>query len=425
MPMSEKQIQSFKEANKRFNIWVGAVRSGKTYSSILKLIDLIKNGPKGDIMIIGVNRESIQRNIRGQLYNFLGFPPPSSKTNETKLYDRRVYFVGAHDEGSVRRIQGSTLATAYIDECTCIPEPFFKMLETRLSIKGAQLLATCNPEGLNHWLKKNYLDRKEELDLASWHFTLDDNPSLDETYKKEIKKTLTGAFYRRFILGEWALASGLIYDSFDELNVYENNNSNPNYYIMGIDYGTSNATAAVMLAVTPHQWPQIRVEKEYYYDSIKTGRQKTDDELAHDIKDFIGYRNLRAIYVDPAAASFKLELRRMNLPVLDAKNDIIPGIRVTNKFIANKNIVFHKSCINLIDCIQTYVWDQKASDRGEDKPLKVRDHIMDSLRYACYSGFPSGEFNNPDENLTIEQIRKQVYGESENLLGFGSSGGYY
>jgi len=424
MPLSPKQIQSFNESNKRLNIWIGAVRSGKTYSSILRLIEFLKNGPAGDIMIVGVNRESIQRNILGELYGFLGFPPPSSKTNEAKLYSRRIYFVGAHDEGSVRRIQGSTIACAYIDECTCIPEPFFKMLETRLSIKGAQLLATANPEGLRHWLKVGYIDRKEELDLASWHFTLDDNPALEEDYKNAIKKSLTGAFYRRYVLGEWALASGLIYDSYDEMNIYDNSPVNTTYYIMGVDYGTSNATAAVLCAVTPNQWPQLRIEKEYYYDCEKTGRQKTDDELAQDIKEFIGYRNIRSIYVDPAAASFKLELRRMNLPVLDAKNDVIPGIRVTSKFIANKSLVFHRSCINLIDCIQTYVWDKKASDRGEDRPLKIRDHIMDSLRYCVFSAFPTAEFNNPDEQLTIEQIKANIYGKSNELSGFGDSGGY-
>ena len=94
MPLSPKQLQSFNQANKRICIWVGAVRSGKTFSSILKLVDLIKNGPPGDCMIIGVNRESIQRNILGLLYKFLGFPTPSAKSNEVNLYGRRVYFVG-------------------------------------------------------------------------------------------------------------------------------------------------------------------------------------------------------------------------------------------------------------------------------------------------------------------------------------------
>lgn len=426
MPLSEKQELSYKQANKRFNIWVGAVRSGKTYSSILKLIDVMQNGPPGDGMIIGVNRESIQRNVLGQLYrNFLGFPEPSTKTNETKLYGRRIYFVGAHDESAVRRIQGSTLAFAYVDEATCIPSPFWRMLLSRLSIKGSQLLATCNPEGPAHWLKKEYIDRSHELDMVYWNFNLDDNPSLDEKFKEDLKKEYTGMWYKRYILGEWAVAHGLVYDSFDFDNIYENSSLNPNYYIVGCDYGTTNATAAVLLAVNPTQWPQLRVEQEYYYDSAKRGRSKTDAELASDIKDFIGHSNVRAVYVDPAAASFKLELRNQGIPVVDANNDVLLGIKITSKFISQKNLVIQKGCKTLLEHVQSYAWDPKAADRGEDKPLKVNDHILDALRYACASAFPSGEFYHPDENLNIDQLKRKIYGDDD-PFGFVQvpSGGY-
>ena len=426
MPLSQKQIQSFNESTKRLNIWIGAVRSGKTYSSILKLVDLLKNGPPGACMIIGVNRDTIQRNVLLELYKFLGFSPPGTKTTETKLYGRNVYFVGAHDEGSVRRIQGSTLAFAYLDEITCIPQPFFTMLLSRLSVKGAQLIATGNPENPSHWVKKTLIDRKDELDLASWHFILDDNPSLDPVYIENLKKEYTGAWYQRLILGLWVANSGLIYDHFDETNIYDQPKINPSYYIVGVDYGTSDATAAVLIAVTPHQWPQLCVEAEYYYDSKKAGRQKTDDELAQDIKEFIGYRNIRAIYVDPAAASLKLELSRMNMPVLNAKNDVIPGIRTVSKFIAGKNLCVHRSCVQGIEEIQSYLWDPKATDRGEDKPLHAHSHWNDACRYAIYSCFTTGEFSHPDENLTIDQIRRNVYGEDDNLMGFqGGTGGYY
>jgi PBSX family phage terminase large subunit len=424
MPLSPKQILSFNEANKRFNIWVGAVRSGKTYSSILKLLDVIKNGPPGNGMIIGVNRDTVQRNVLLELYKFLGFPPPSTKTTETKLYGRNIYFVGAHDESAVRRIQGSTLAFAYVDEATCIPAPFWRMLLSRLSIKGSQLLATCNPEGPAHWLKKEYLDRSHELDLTHWHFTLDDNPSLDPKYKEDLKKEYTGMWYNRYILGLWAVAHGLVYDSFDEVNIFENPHPAPNYYIVGVDYGTTNATAAVLCAITPKMWPQIRIEDEYYYDSAKKGRSKTDDELVDDLKSFMGYRNISAIYVDPAAASLKIAMRQANLPVLDANNDVLHGIKITSKFIANKNIVIHRKCNTLLEHIQSYAWDPKAADRGEDKPLKVNDHILDALRYAIVTAFPHGEFSHPDENLTIEQLKRKVYGGDDRLDGFGAVGGY-
>ena len=374
-------------------------------------------------MIIGVSRATIQRNVLLELYKFLGFAPPSTKTMESKLYGRNIYFVGAHDESAVRTIQGSTLACAYVDEATCLPAPFWRMLLSRLRVPGAKLYATCNPEGPAHWLKKDFIDRAKDLDLKFWNFTLDDNPSLDEQYKIRIKASYTGMWHSRYILGLWCASHGLIYDSFDQDNIYENTNSNPNYYICGIDYGTVNATAAVICSISPNIWPQIRVEKEYYYDSAKRGRSKNDAELADDIVAFIGYKEMRAVYVDPSAASFKLELRRRNLPVLDANNDVLSGIRNVSKWIGGKNIVIQKGCTTLLEHIQSYSWDPKSSDRGEDKPLKENDHIVDSLRYCLHSAFPTGEFSSPDENITIEQIRRQVYGEQFNPIS-GGFGGY-
>ena len=422
--MSDKQILSIYEANKRFNIWCGAVRSGKTFASIEKFLKALKHGIPGDVMIIGVNRMTIQRNVLELLYKKLGFPPPASKSSEAKLYGRNVYFVGANDESAVRAIQGATLAYAYVDEATCIPQPFWKMLQSRASYEKSQIFATCNPEGPTHWLKKDFIDRSHELDLIYWTFVMDDNPSLTESFKNNLKKEYTGMWYKRYILGEWAVAHGLIYDAYDHNNLYERPSTNAQYYIAGCDYGTSNATAAVLCAITPNAWPQIRVEEEYYYDSAKKGRSKTDAELADDLKEFVKHKNLQAFYIDPSAASLKLELRNRNLPVLDAKNDVLPGIKITAKFIAGKNVVIHKSCSNLIDCIQSYCWDPKAADKGEDKPLKEREHILDALRYAVYSAFPAGEINHPDQNLTIEQIRKQIYGDG----GYGfmnpQDGGY-
>jgi PBSX family phage terminase large subunit len=378
-------------------------------------------------MIIGVNRGTIHRNVLSHMFKTIGFPCPSPMSNKTTLYGRDIYFVGAPDVSAVTTIQGSTLAYAYVDEATCIPEPFWKMLETRLSVPGAQLFATCNPEGPAHWLKKEYLDRPQDHDIIHWQFNLDDNPVLDEAYKKAIKSSFHGMWYERYILGNWALATGAIYDTYDKNNEYDQPYATPNYYIVGVDYGTTNATAAVLCGITPNKWPQVHIEKEYYYDSVKVGRAKTDAELVRDIKDFIGYKNISIIYLDPAAASLKIALRQAELPVIDANNDVLPGIKTVGKFIAGKNIVIHKSCNVLREHIQSYAWDPKAADRGEDKPIKKNDHILDALRYAVYTAFPQGEFNNPDENLTIDQLRRKVYNEND---GYGYmnpqiGGGYF
>jgi PBSX family phage terminase large subunit len=416
LPISPKQRKSYLEATARINIWCGAVRSGKTFSSILRFIKILKEtrNSDGDVMIIGVSRTSIQQNVLGDLYKLLGLPCPSSKRLEDRIYGKNIYFVGAHNESAVRRIQGSTLSLAYVDEATCLPQPFWQMLLSRLSVENAQLLATCNPSAPKHWLKKEYIDRADDLDLKHWKFELDDNPILSDKYKESLKKEYSsGHWYKRFILGDWCIAHGLIYDTFDTDNIYSaESTEKPEGHIIGVDYGTSNATAAVMCALSPNRWPQVRVCDEYYYDSKKQGRSKTDANLADDLYEFSkNCTNLDAIYVDPSAASLKLELRNKGLPVLDAKNDVINGIRTCSKLINQKSIVIHSKCKNLTEAMHSYSWDEKAALQGEDRPLKEEDHIVDSFRYAIYSRFPTADVSNSN-SVSIDAIRREVYGDA-------------
>jgi PBSX family phage terminase large subunit len=389
---------------------MGAVRSGKTFSSVLKLIHLIQTGPPGDAMIVGVSRGTIQRNVINEMYRLWGWPAPSEGKNTIKVYGRNIYLIGAKDERATAVIYGATLAIAYVDELPKIPKPVFTTLMTRLSIKGAQIICTGNPEGPNHWVKKEYLDNPL-LDLKHFKFFLDDNPSLDSKYKENLCKENTGVWYKRLILGEWASAEGMIYDSFNDDNLYEGQHLQPSYYIAGIDYGTSNATACVICAIYPYQFPKIRVVKEYYYDSREKGRCKTDSELAIDIyEELKNYSNLMRVYVDPSALSFRTELSRKNLPIYEANNDVLTGIKTLSGMFFNNQICINRTCKNLIDSIYSYTWDAKASERGEDAPRKEQDHGVDSLRYCLFSHFPEGEIVNERETWTVDKWKREING---------------
>jgi len=417
---SHKQDKSFAEATRRYNVWVGAVSSGKTHISIERLIYDLRHAPAGDAMIIAVNRTSLQRNILSHMYKQLGYPLPTPTTSMTMLYGRKVWFVGAPDVGSVATIQGSTLALAYVDEATNIPEPFWRMLESRLRVPGAKLLATCNPEGPGHWLKKDFIDN-EKLDLISWDFTLDDNPALDEKYKEQLKASYYGMWYNRYILGQWALAHGAIYDCYDRDNEYSKPIAhNPDYYIVGVDYGTTNATAAVLCAISHNRWPQIAVVDEYYYDCTRSGRSKSDAELVADIANFCGTYHVTSIYVDPAAASLRVAMQQRDLPVLQADNDVLTGIKIVSKFLSAKQLVISSSCKNLKEQLQSYAWDPSAAQHGIDKPIKKNDHAVDALRYAIYTAFPRGEMQ---VQKSYADIRKDVYGDDYPL--FIPTGGFF
>jgi PBSX family phage terminase large subunit len=424
--LSPKQKKAFKEATSRLNIWCGAVRSGKTYSSIIKFIDLLLHGPKGDTIVIGVTRDSIQRNVLTDLCNLIGARVPASKSSEMVYLGRKVYFVGASDERAVRRIQGSTLALAYVDECAEIPEPFWNMLLSRLSIPGAQLLGTCNPSYPNHWLKKKYLDLQGELNLSSWQFTLEDNPILTDEYKRDLKKEYTGMWYKRYILGEWAVAHGLVYDQFDNDNIYTEEIQNPTFSVVGIDYGSANPTAAVLLCCNPRKWPQLWVKDTYYFNSATAGRGKTDAELADDLENWIRPYNIDTIYLDPSAKSLNLEMSRRGIPVSQAKNDVMSGIQVVSKFVGGKNLLVNARCKELIDELKSYSWDPKSIERGEDKVIKKNDHLCDALRYSIFSKFPDGSFEHFEQDYSMEAVRKRAYGEPQGMNGMlGFSGTSY
>ncbi len=277
-PLSQKQIDSYSSEDARLNMWEGSVRSGKTFISIIRFMKALQEGPPGLGMIIGVSRDSLQRNILTELCALVGAPCPTPKVGQIHLLGRTIFLVGANDERAQRRIQGSTLALAYVDEMTLIPQGFFKMLLSRLSVTGAMLFGTTNPDSPFHWLKTDFLSRTD-LDMNVHHFRLEDNPSLDKKYIDNLKKEYTGLWYKRYINGEWVMAEGTVYDFFDEdLHVIGVPPGPAEYYVIGIDYGTANPTTFNLIGYNRKVWPNIWMEREYYYDSKKKGRQKTDTE---------------------------------------------------------------------------------------------------------------------------------------------------
>ena len=207
---------------------------------------------------------------------------------ELMYKDKVISTVGAKDGGAIGAIQGKTFSLAYCDEMTLYPEPIIEMIDTRLSLPYSMLFASMNPSHPTHIIKK-WIDKAIDGDPNYYqlHFNLEDNPYLDDTYKNRIKNSLSGVFYKRNYLGEWCLAEGAIFDFFDR-SVYVVNRppNNADYWIVGVDYGTNNAFAAVLVGVSTgkntQSSPVMWAEKEYYWDSKVKGRQKTNSEFAAD-----------------------------------------------------------------------------------------------------------------------------------------------
>ncbi len=385
--LSKKQKYVLREANARWNLLTGSVRSGKTVASFFLLPLRVKYQGPGNFMLVGKTERTLIRNVIEPLRALYGSDNVSrlyGKGNQIDLFGRPAYVVGANDDRAVAKIQGIGLVYCMGDEVSTWPEPFFQMLKSRLDKPGAKFDGTSNPESPYHWLKK-FIDTTD-LDIKHIPFRIDDNPFLDRMFVQQLKMEYTGLWYKRYIEGLWVMAEGAVYDMFDESrHVIDLPPASPTAYYVAVDYGTNNPTAFGLYGVKDDlAWK----EREYYYDYTVQGRQKTDVEYSQDMKTFLGNIKPRAIIVDPSALSFKAQLRKDGFHnVIEADNAVLDGIRTQATMLHQGRYYIHRSCKETIREYGGYVWDVRAQAQGQDKPLKQNDHTKDEERYFLHTVF--------------------------------------
>jgi len=411
-PLSKKQLQFILEANAKWNFAHGSVRTGKTVGTLFKFMIDAELCKDSQIYMVGHTSETIYDNAIKLLFEspqFLIFKPfctwsPGNRVLTFK--DKKIKILGAKDEGSIGQFQGKTFSLVYCDEMTLYPDSVISMIDTRLSNPWSKGIASMNPTYPDHkikqWIDLGIAGDKNYYNL---HFVLEDNPFVDQDYKDRLKNSTNGVFKKRNYYGLWCLAEGAIFDFFDSsIHVVKKPPASADYWVAGIDYGTSNAFACVLVGVCTGQYAPYQrkmwVEDEYFWDCKAQGRQKLNSELATDVQEFLEPYTVKHIYVDPSAAAFKLELNRRAIRTVDANNDVFNGIGMMTNAMANGDLVILDRCKNLIREIQNYVWDIKKSQQGDDAPVKKGDHACDALRYICAShkvNKPTVNNHNPED----------------------------
>ena len=396
-PFAPKQMLFIRDSFAHWNLAHGSVRSGKTVCTLFRFMQAAYNCPDSQIYMVGHSSDTIYQNaIRlimesPQLAIYRPFCTWMPGKRVLKFFDKTITTLGARDEGAIGAFQGKTFSLVYCDEMTLYPESIIDMIDTRLSMIHSMGFASMNPSHPAHKCKK-WIDKAAEGDKNYYalHFTLDDNPYVDMDYKRRVGESLSGLFYKRNYLGLWCLAEGAIFDFFDrKIHVVDRPPTAAEYWIAGIDYGTSNNFACVLIGINTGQftgWGIKRwIEKEYVWDYRVKGRQKTNSEYADDVQQFLEPYAIKGIYIDPSAASFKVELRKRGLTIIDADNDVLSGITFMTSEMAKGNLLVCSDCKITIREIEEYAWDSKASAKGYDEPMKKNDHCCDALRYAVYS----------------------------------------
>lgn len=378
--LSGKQLEFIENANHRYNLKVGAVRSGKTFVDIVHMIPdriLSSEDEQGLNLILGVSKETIERNVLQPMREQYGDEVVGviNNRNIATVCGSPVYCLGAEKVTQVAKIQGMSVKYCYGDEIAKWHPEVFTMLQSRLDKPYSCFDGSCNPEYPSHWLKQ-FIDRKD-IDIYLQKYTLFDNPFLSAEFVDNLCKEYEGTvYYGRYVLGEWTLAEGLIYPMYQDA-ISEPPEGEITAFTLSVDYGTQNAFSAGLWAKYGATWWRVR---EYYYSGRDTGMQKTDEEYADDLEAFLGdLKNTRIkTIVDPSAASFITLWRKRGHTVLQADNDVADGIRETATALKKGLIKIAPSCECWIKEAQGYVWDDTE---GVDRPVKINDHAMDDTRY--------------------------------------------
>lgn len=378
----------------------GAVRAGKTVDNVAMFAKMLELGVQDRIHLAsGSTSANAKLNIGdcngfGLEYIFRGRCSWSKyKGNEClriKTANREyiVIFVGGSKADSFKKIRGNSYGMWIATEINLHHESMIQEAFNRqLASKTRRVFWDLNPSSPANFIYKDYIDKFEETYGERYnyeHFTIRDNASITEERIRDIESQYdkNSVWYRRDILGERCNAEGLVYPMFNkDIHVVRKGDvqTEGDYYVSS-DYGIQNATVFLLWQkeVGYKRWICLN---EYYYSGRDNHYQKTVSEHVKGLIQMLNGIEPRAIIVDPSASALITEIRRKGYHVRRADNDVKEGIDDVSTMLANQLLAFCDCCVNTIGEFGIYSWDEKASERGEDAPLKENDHAMDATRY--------------------------------------------
>ena len=397
------KAQSFLyESDAFINIAHGSVRSGKTIVATFRFLLFVLESPYYEFMISGKTRDTIERNVIRDLIRMIDGRIPYKYRkfdNYIEIAGNKIWLIGFSDEGATEKVRGMTVGGWYADELTSASKSTVEMAITRCSVDGAQMFWTMNPESPYHFIYTDYITNQELLDsgtVKTWHFTLEDNLHLSKRYIEELKRVnrKSQVNYKRNILGQWVIAEGVIYDSFDErIHVFHDDLTETFDEInICCDYGVSTVTTFGVMGIVKDtkQGNRYYLQEETYYDATQKGVTQSDSDRVNDIlrlQNKYGLDRKSTLFLPHDAASLKAQCRkdkRIRMKVRTYAPDTYKDINRIQDLFNTERFFIHESCKNSITQAQTYCWDTRAQQRGEDKPLKVDDHCPDMWRGGLF-----------------------------------------
>lgn len=379
----------------------GAIRSGKSVAMSLSfVIWAMSEFEACNFAMCGKTIGSFRRNVLFWLKLMLrsrGYSVSEQRTENLVVVRRGnienyFYVFGGKDERSQDLIQGITLAGVFFDEVALMPESFVNQATGRCSVDGSKFWFNCNPGSPSHWFKTGWIDKRQDKRLLYLHFTMDDNLSLSEAVKERYRSTYTGVFFKRYILGEWKSADGVIYRQFaddPERFILDEVPADIIIGTMGLDFGGNGSAHAGCLVGITRGYRSIVILDEYYRKEVIDPGTLTGDVCGF-VQRSQAQCRATSIWCDSAETTLikgiRTEVFARHIPVEvrnARKGEIIDRIRLCDMLMSQGRFFILRRCRHTIAALSEAVWDGKSPTR--DRRLDDGSTNIDSLDALEYA----------------------------------------
>lgn len=401
--MSKPFKQKSKDVMRSFGFLIvleGAVRSSKTFTSLVKWYHYVLNSPETVFLMSGATMGSLSRNCLEGDYGFLSITGNKAKkktdSDGSKYLDvagKKIYYCGAENAGSYKKIRGITIGGWYADEVSLHDKDFIQTALAR-SFTSTDLmnLWTLNPETPTHFIYKEYIDKYQEEKTKGYHwfhFLMQDNPAITEERLVEISSQYSGVFYKRYVLGLRVRAEGGCYPSYDPgINVLDEvpKDARLLYVNIGVDIGgNKSATSFTADGFYIYNNKITLIVLDEFYDS----ENKSTESVLFNYETFVKkikkqYHNVVDCYVDSAEQLILKSMRNKGMVNVrgSLKKPIVDRIRFLDLQFSSKRAFILRKCRKTIEAVETAVWNMKAEGETRlDDGLQNVDSL-DSMEYG-------------------------------------------
>ena len=397
----------------------GAIRSGKTIDHCIIAAAYLEETPDkfhlasgstiGNAKLnIGVcNGFGLEALFRGRC-RWGKFKDNEALFVQTRTGEKVIVFAGGSKADSYKRILGNSyglwIATEINEHYDCADSrsSFVKVASGRqiAAVQPFTLwdLNPCNPKAS---IYEDYIDKYRNQGLAGGylyqHFTIHDNATVTPERIAEIESRYdpNTVWYRRDILGERAVAKGLIYQAFadqpDRFIISEI--PNIHHAVIGVDFG--GGTSAHAFCCLGYCGNRIIVLDEY-----REREALNPTKLGQDFVAFVKRCQMRWLVTDVWCDSAEQTLinglrttaaqNRLPVNIGNAlKKPINDRIRALCLLMGANRFAIYKGCKWTIDALKSAIWD--SNKPTEDIRLdngSTNIDSLDALEYAFERDIP-------------------------------------